>query len=1281
MRKRTEKPCAEGGASATDDLLKTQKFAWQGVSPKKSQEETEMGKKKITRIISLMMALLLLVSGAAVAVSANGSSVTDKSIEDYISMSGVRTYEEYKADEFGKLSYATAEIKFDARQNWRFESTNGDVVEMVNGVWTLTTKVKDAQTGEESVKTYTQAEVEAEGSGYDINDYVHVKTVDGKEGLYTPSLGSVTWTLTGVTPAIYNIATDYYPVVNKTASIEREFYINGEVPFVEARSLTLPKRWSSYMTDGETVLSTEVTPSKALQKSAGSYEAALDQLLKGAQAVGLVAELTANNTVLVQQPSVTTQKISDFLDEHKIRFFITDKLNNELRPTMRQDPKWMSYTLQDSSGYYAEPLGFVLEPDEETGEIKFTLKGVNEPVIISEIILAPYTTYQKYDTYVQGVKDALGTNDLPVGQDKVKVEAEYTVNTSTSVVYPVEDRSDALTSPADTSRTVLNTIGTEKWETAGQWVQYKFTVETSGMYDIFARFKQSYLDGMYVCRMLKIYTDTYATADSYKEAIGNTAGYYDGIPFEEAGKLRFDYGTGWQVKGLSDGGVDAASYPLYFEKGVVYTLHFEVTLGSMSSMIRDIESILNNLNDDYLNIIKLTGSSPDDYRDYSFFRLLPETISNMLLQAGALRTVSEGLKNNTEGSASSYTGICDKLSALLLKMGEDEDAIAKNLSNFKSYVGSLGTFLTDAKTQPLQIDFLSIQGAATEAPAGKAGFFKAMVHEVSSFFMSFVRDYNSMGAMDTEGMADKEPINVWLAYGRDQSQVIRNLCTNDFTKNYGITVDLKLISGGTLLPSILAGMGPDAYLGLDQGNVINYAIRGALMNVENMEGFDEVTKNFNEAAMMVLGIEDADGDMHYYGLPEAQGFPMMFVRTDILGDLGIEIPKTWEDIYVAQSKLESNNMEIGVPNDYRIFLYQLGGDLFADGGMRINLDSETGLEAFDSMCNMFTQYSFPYKYDAANRFRTGEMPIIISSYTALYNQLKVFATELDGAWTFVPLPGFRQEDGTINNSSVSDSTAVVMVKEDGKDYSDAWTFVKWYTDAPCQAEYANEMVAIIGESAKHSTANGKALESMPWTYEEYTEVAKQFTNLAAIPNYPGSYIIGRYTEFAFLSAYNDSADPRTEILSYINIINKEITRKREEFKLETLEIGWTLADKRADQVLGAFDALQKLGNGQYDTMIRDAKTAIANDRINQCVECSQIFKAALDGKYDGSVMTITKVSGETVEVPTYYVNVSKQTAEPKNGGYEIDSLNEQQLLYFISECMADIAEALTEYNS
>ena len=567
-----------------------------------------------------------------------------------------------------------------------------------------------------------------------------------------------------------------------------------------------------------------------------------------------------------------------------------------------------------------------------------------------------------------------------------------------------------------------------------------------------------------------------------------------------------------------------------------------------------------------------------------------------------------------------------------------------------------------------------------------------------------------MGAR--ENSESTASVSVWLAYGRDQAQVIRNLCTNDFTTNSGISVDLKLVSGGTLLPSILANMGPDAYLGLGQADVINYAIRGALMNIEDMDGYDEIVKNFNDAAMVVLQMDDADGDTHCYGLPENQQFPMMFVRMDILADLDIEVPKTWEELYVAQSKLESNNMEIGVTTNYKIFLYQLGGELFADNGMRINLDSQVGLEAFETMCDMFTQYSFPYKYEAANRFRTGEMPIIISDYTALYNHLKVFATELDGSWMFVPLPGYTQEDGSINNCSVSACTAAVMIKGKAditpakyqtdaeykqalKDtYGNVWTFVKWYTDAPCQVDYATEMVAIIGDSAKHSTANYAALEEMPWTEAERTEVTKQFSNLASIPNYPGYYIIDRYTNFAFLAAYNKKVDPSTKMLSYINIINKEITRKREEFNLETLEIGQTLAKKRTGQANEALAILaEKYGastqGNQYKAAYDVARYGLTNQKPAQLEEAALLFAKHLDdasgtatrlisGRMSGDAATRKAATAE-LKTQSWFIFVSKQTAETRNGGYRIDSLNEQQLIYFIAECLANTASALNSY--
>jgi hypothetical protein len=68
---------------------------------------------------------------------------------------------------------------------------------------------------------------------------------EGRDALYTPGDGTVTFTLSDVKEGLYSIRIIYYPVEGKASSIEREFYINGKAPFKEARSLTLPKVWEN----------------------------------------------------------------------------------------------------------------------------------------------------------------------------------------------------------------------------------------------------------------------------------------------------------------------------------------------------------------------------------------------------------------------------------------------------------------------------------------------------------------------------------------------------------------------------------------------------------------------------------------------------------------------------------------------------------------------------------------------------------------------------------------------------------------------------------------------------------------------------------------------------------------------------------------------------------------------------------------------------------------------------------------------------------------------------
>ena len=193
------------------------------------------------------------------------------------------------------------------------------------------------------------------------------------------------------------------------------------------------------------------------------------------------------------------------------------------------------------------------------------------------------------------------------------------------------------------------------------------------------------------------------------------------------------------------------------------------------------------------------------------------------------------------------------------------------------------------------------------------------------------------------------------------------------------------------------------------------------------------------------------------------------------------------------------------------------------------------------------------------------------------------------------MPGYMNEDGTISNESVSTVSAISIITG-CEDIEGTWEFVKWHADDQCQIDYANEMVALLGPSAKHATANISALESLPWTDAELEQLFAQFENLAAIPNYPGRYIVERYTQFAFLAAFNNKADPVTEMQSYIKTINTEITRKRQEFGLETLADGQTLAQKRMSEAEAKLLELNENGEitSEYESVYDNALALMEN---------------------------------------------------------------------------------------
>lgn len=920
---------------------------------------------------------------------------------------------------------------------------------------------------------------------------------------------------------LYYIAIQYYSLTrnSKVSSIERKLYIDGELPFSEANLISLNKAWTYKYKVGTDADGNDIYAEAA--DAAGAWDKDRDNL-----------------------------------------GFSQDLNGNDLTPTITQFGRWQTYLCADSEGYSSDYYRFYLTEGKHT----ITLDAIREEVVIGDLLVVP-TDDAEYGvpTYSEYLEKYRGQPDAPAGT-KVSFEAEKPSIVSDSSVAMTNNKNSAITSPSSPFSDLYNVIGASSFSSVGQWAAYNFTVPTSGMYEISMRYLQSALEGMFISRTIRI------TSNGEGDGLGRY-GLPDGtaaLPFREAFNTRFNYVKDWQISSLTDGN---ATFKLYFQEGVHYTIYFEVGLGALAEQLQIVENAMTELNSCYLDILRLTGSDPDEYQDYNFEDVLPDVMYTLNKQA----TVLEDVRNEFEricGTSGAHLATLENVYRLVYTM-TDEDEIAKNLKNFKTYLGTLGTWLSTSKASTLVIDYISVQAPDTEAPKANANFFQSAWFEIRAFFASFFTDYDQMGVRDESALGE-EALVVWIATGRDQSKVVRSLIDSDFSnyckdKGYpSLAVSLKLVTAGTLLPSILAGKGPDVYMGLDSATVMNYAIREAVLPLQDQEGFAEHTgDNFAECA-----IDSVTLLQKTYGIPMSMSFAMMFYRMDFLVDMmgdNAKVPRTWDDLLSLLPDLQANNMEIGLNYTLALdfFLYQNGGNMwrYIDDpeyqGAQIGLDTDEGLRAFKFCCSLYTDYSFPVSYDAANRFRTGEMPIVIQDYVSLYNRLVVYATELDGLWSFSHIPGVEQSDGSINYTAIANVSSAIITKsaqerakKTGTDrIAEAWHFVRWCTEADYVSQYSNRMVSILGPSAKYAAANLHAFDDMSWTSAERNAILEQIQHLDAIVNYPGSYIIARYTDFAFYAAVNDRKDAVEALRSYIGAINAEVTRKREEFGMKTLETG------------------------------------------------------------------------------------------------------------------------------
>lgn len=801
-----------------------------------------------------------------------------------------------------------------------------------------------------------------------------------------------------------------------------------------------------------------------------------------------------------------------------------DANGNDLRPSQQEVYRLNERQLMNGDGYYDEPYCFVFT---EAGQHTITLGYAEESMAVVRLTLEPVTDPVSYEEYSRGA--------TPSAQTLQIYEAEKSYEKSSSMLYPTYDRSSPATSPSHYSKMRYNTIGQSNWAQQGQWISWMVEAPADGWYSISLKARQNYQQGVNAYRTL----------------------YIDGqIPFAEVKNIRFPYQLSWYQKTLAD--EDGTPYLFYLTKGE-HQLRLEVAAGPMGETLKALSDSVLELNELYRSIIMVTGTTPDQYRTYYLEESVPDLFDRMKAARTQLEEIYAAITQIT-GATGSQASSIREMTEMLGDFLDKPLRIPERISAFKDNIETLGSLILTFSSQPLELDYIVLY-SASELPAVKATFGEGFLYGLKGFIASFTEDYNSVGSAADATAVDKT-VTVWISNGRDQAQILKNYIDNQFTPSTGIGVKLSIVataagtSSSTLVQATLAGKGPDVALFTPKDTPVNLAMRGALTDVSRLEGYDQLRSQFYDSAWIPYEYEGG-----VYGVPETQNFEMLFYRTDIFTQLGLSVPQTWEEFYTTIELLQKSNLSVGVLETnsanagissgiafFEKLLLQRGGTYYNDALTATAFNTQAAYQAFEDWTELYTEYGLDRSFDFFNRFRTGEMPIGIMSFTT-YNQLYAAAPEIRGLWAMTPIPGTRRADGTIDRSETSSGTAAILLKDCG-DVPSAWSFIRWWTGKEAQTAYGTELEASLGVAARYDTANREAFASMGWNDAEAVAIRAQWDSVTDVKQIPGNYFISRCLTNAFRTVVDSDANPVRTLNTYNKDMNAEITRKRTEFGLD-----------------------------------------------------------------------------------------------------------------------------------
>jgi multiple sugar transport system substrate-binding protein len=257
-----------------------------------------------------------------------------------------------------------------------------------------------------------------------------------------------------------------------------------------------------------------------------------------------------------------------------------------------------------------------------------------------------------------------------------------------------------------------------------------------------------------------------------------------------------------------------------------------------------------------------------------------------------------------------------------------------------------------------------------------------------------------------------------------------------------------------LITSVAGGESPDVTQ-LGTTWMGEFAAIGALQPVPS--DFD--TSRFFEGAM-----ETATVDGTAYGVPWYVETRLLYYRTDLAEEAGIEMPPTtWDELKAAaQAYKDAGNKNgmslvtgVGSNQTYLTFLWSAGGDVLADDGT-FTLDSPEAVEAIEYYASFFTDgitEPMAEGFDITQGFVQGTYPMFLSGPWHMALIRDTGGEEFEGNWDIAPLPANDSATSFLGGSDLA-----VFQNTDNPDA--AWAFVEYLSRPEVQAQWYEAVAAL-----------------------------------------------------------------------------------------------------------------------------------------------------------------------------------------------------------------------------